>query len=321
MSDTTRRDFAFGAAALPLLGARAMAKALPRHTARLQQVMAGGRFVAYQPTALKAINGSLTMADEAGIRADLAVLRPWFDGLITYGAKSGNERVPDVAASLGYRAVVMGVWDPSDANETGNAIAAWRRHPEIVAGLSLGNEIVFGGRGNWRDLRAHLGALRAQAPALPLTVSEPFAEYLDHPEARAVLAATDFLLVNIHPVFEPWFRSATADNWTDFVVRVVGRLEAIYPRPILVKETGVPTGPAQAGFTPQMQRAFYDLLARRLKPTRRCAFSWFSAFDEPWRTGDFNPVPGAHPEEAFWGLFTEDRRPKPVMADLPKLAR
>jgi len=31
------------------------------------------------------------------------------------------------------------------------------------------------------------------------------------------------------------------------------------------------------------------------------AFSYFSAFDAPWRTSDFNPAPGAHPEEAFWG--------------------
>ncbi len=318
-----RRDFLIGAALLPwLIGARRAEAALARaDTSLLQNVMAGGRFVAYQPTALKAIGGQLTRADGESIGADLEVLRPWFDGLITYGAYNGNERVPDLAAEIGFRAVIMGVWNPSDVGEMANALAAWRRNPGLIAGLSLGNEIVFGNRGTWNDLLAQLKAVRTEAPGLPLTVSEPFAEYLDHQEARSVLDATDFMLVNIHPVFENWFKSAMADNWTDFVVRVAARLQAIYSRPILIKETGVPTGPASAGFSEAMQRAFYDLLVQRLPPSRTCAFAYFTAFDEPWRTADFNPVPGVHPEEAFWGLFTDARAPKPVMADLPKLSK
>jgi len=318
---STRREFLAGTLALPLSTAAVRANAEHASVASLQSVMARGRFVAYQPTALKAINGKLTQASDESIRKDLQTLRPWFDGLITYGARNGNERVPDIAARLGFRAVVTGVWDPSDETETANAIAAWRRNPGIVAGISLGNEIVFGGRGTWSQLHAHLRAARIAAPGLALTVSEPFAEYTDHSEARAVLGATDFMLVNIHPVFEPWFKTGTVDNWTDFVVRVAARLQAIYERPILIKETGVPTGPVSAGFTEEMQRAFYDLLAKRLPPSRQRTFAYFTAFDEPWRPGDFNPTPGAHPEEAHWGLFTEARSPKRAMADLPKLAR
>ena len=196
----TRRVILGAGTALPLTWAVASARAA--NISRLRNVMATGRFVAYQPTALKVFDGKLTQASDNSIRADLGVLRPWFDGLITYGAQNGNERVPDIAAALGFRAVVMGVWDPADANEMANALATWRRNPKIVAGLSVGNEIVFGNRGTWRDLLAHVKAVRAAAPGLPLTVTEPFAEYTDHPEARAVLAATDFMLVNIHPVFE-----------------------------------------------------------------------------------------------------------------------
>ncbi len=322
-SMSTRRMVLAGAAFLPwLIGAR-RAEAATAHadTSLVQNIMANGRFVTFQPTALKAVRGQLTQASGAAILADLEMLRPWFDGLITYGAYNGNERVPDLAADLGFRAVIMGVWDPSDVRETANALAAWRRHPNLVAGLSVGNEIVFGNRGTWSNLLGRLNAIKAEAPGLALAVSEPFAEYLDHPEARPVLDATDFMLVNIHPVFESWFKSGTADNWTDFVVRVLGRLQAIYSRPILVKETGIPTGPRSAGYDEAMQRVFYDLLARRLPPSRACAFSYFTAFDEPWRTGDFNPIPGAHPEEAFWGLFTDTRVPKPIMADLSRLPK
>ena len=317
----TRRAVVADIAALPLAAGAAGAPMHFTRTSLLKNVMASGRFVAYQPTALKAIDGKLTQADDASIRADLEALRPWFDGLITYGARNGNERVPDIAKSLGYRAVILGVWDISDEAEIANALAAWKRDRAIIAGLSLGNEIVFGKRGTWDDLLAHLKALREQAPGLPLTISEPFAQYLDHPESLAVLRATDFMLVNIHPVFEPWFRTGTADNWTDFVVRVAARLRAIYPRPILVKETGIPTGPPSEGFDESMQHDFYALLARRLRPSGRRAFAYFTAFDQPWRPVDFNPMPGAHPEEAYWGLFTEARAPKSVMRDLLKLRR
>lgn len=317
----TRREFVAGTAALPLAVGTAYAGTTTRHadTSLLQNVMATGRFIAYQPTALKVIDGKLTKADDADIRADLETLRPWFNGLITYGALNGNERVPDIAKESGFRAVVMGVWDISNATEIDQALAARRRNPDIVAGLSLGNEVVFGNRGTWSDLRARLKAVREVAPGLPLSISEPFAEYLDHRESRSVLRETDFMLVNIHPVFETWFRAGTADNWTDFVVRVLARLRKIYSRPILVKETGVPTGPASSGFSVDMQRDFYDLLRKRFRPSRKNAFAYFSAFDEPWRPGDFNPVPGAHPEEAHWGLFTADRRPKPFISELPRL--
>jgi hypothetical protein len=53
--------------------------------------MLHGRFVAYQPTSLQIVNGHPTHADAASIRADLQVLRPRFDGLITYGSVDGAE--------------------------------------------------------------------------------------------------------------------------------------------------------------------------------------------------------------------------------------
>jgi exo-beta-1,3-glucanase (GH17 family) len=287
--------------------------------ARLQAVMATGRFIAYQPTALKVFDGNLTGADEASIEADLKVLRPWFDGLITYGALAGAERVPDVAAKLGFRAVIIGVWDPSNTEELNNALTAAKRHPQLVAGLSLGNEIIFGKRGNWLVLEETLKTVRRRAPSLPLALTEPFAQFLDDKAAAPALEQTDFMLANIHPVFEKWFATAPAFNWADFVVQIMTRLEASYCRPILVKETGVPTGPASEGFDEAKQAAFYRELERQLPPARKRAFAYFTAFDAPWRVHDFNPVAGVHPEEAHWGLFSESRVPKPVMTALPKL--
>jgi hypothetical protein len=54
------------------------------------------------------------------------------------------------------------------------------------------------------------------------------------------------------------------------------------------------------------------------------SFAYFSAFDAPWRAYDEMPVPGvqaaaAHSAEAHWGLFDENRRPKPVVAQIAPL--
>jgi len=287
---------------------------------RLQDAMAEGRFVAYQPTELKIWDGNPVQASEVSIREDLATLRPWFDSLITYGAHSGAERIPALAKELGYRAVVMGVWDPEDDVEIANALAAWKQHPDIVVGVSLGNEMILGKRADWTMMRRIVLDFREKAPALPLSVTEPFAQFLDDPGAAPLLAELDFMAVNIHPAFEKWFAKAPPFNWADFVKQVTGRLAAeSFCGPILVKETGVPTGPAEEGYDEQKQAAFYGELMKAMPSSRDLAFAYFSAFDAPWRVHDESPVAGVHPEEAHWGLFKEDRTPKPVMNDLPKL--
>ncbi len=285
---------------------------------RLGAAMAGGRFVAYQPTALRVHDGRVARADAVSIRADLVALRPRFDALITYDAIHGAEQVPAIAAELGYRALIVGVWDPFDDVQVDAALAAARAHPALVVGLSLGNEIVFGHRRSLAALAARIATIRARAPALLLSTTEPFHLWLE-PPAVPLLAQLDLLLANVHPVFEPWFRAAADENAAQFVVDVVAMLAQRHCGPVLVKETGVPTAPATRGFSAARQAGFYRALQSRFPATRRAAFAWFAAFGAAWREHDWHPVPGPHPEEAHWGLFFEDRLPKPVVAIIPAL--
>jgi hypothetical protein len=86
---------------------------------RLADVMVTGRFVAYDPISLQVVNGRVTQANEASIFEDLKVLRPRFDGLITYTSANGAEKVPEIAAKLGYRAVIVGVHDVESRQDPG----------------------------------------------------------------------------------------------------------------------------------------------------------------------------------------------------------
>jgi hypothetical protein len=88
---------------------------------------------------------------------------------------------------------------------------------------------------------------------------------------------------------------------------------------VLIKETGIPTAPAENGFSAARQASFYKELQLRLPPTRALAFAYFSAFDAAWRVTDWHPTAGFHPEEAHYGLYFENRKPKPVVSVIPKL--
>jgi exo-beta-1,3-glucanase (GH17 family) len=285
---------------------------------RLRTALAHGRFIAYQPTSLSVVDGRVTEATAAGIRADLAVLRPHFDSLITYDAIHGVQEVAPLAAALGFRALIIGIWNPFDPHEFDAALGAAQRFPQLVVGVSLGNEMIFSHRSDLEQLTALVQRVRRQAPQLPLSTSEPFHIY-QSAAAVPLLASLDFLLVNVHPVFQPWFKGATDQTAAQFVVNVAGELAGRYCGPLLVKETGVPTGPPGEGFSSTRQASFYEQLRRVLPPDRQRAFAYFAAFDAPWRAQDATGVPGPHPSEAYWGLFDSQRRPKPAIDPLPPL--
>ena len=289
---------------------------------RLRTAMAQGRFIAYQPTSLKVFDGRATDADAASIRADLTQLRARFDGLITYGAIHGAQQIPQLAAALKVRALIIGVWDPTDEMQLAAALEAAARFPHLVVGLSLGNEMLFAHRSDPGALLGLIKRVRKRAPAVPLSTTEPFHIY-DQRAAAALLGQLDFLLLNVHPVFQPWFRDASDQNAAQFVGNVLAKLAPQACGPLLVKETGVPTAPASAGFSEDRQAGFYRELRRLLPPSRTQAFAYFAAFDAPWREYDATGVPGpaAHPEEAHWGLYDAERRPKAAALQLPTLAR
>ena len=117
---------AAGRAAAPAPTCLRSSAALPA-VKRLGEALAHGRFVAYEPTSLHVVNGEVTSADPASIRADLVVLRRSFDALVTYDAVHGAESIPAIAAQLGYRALIIGVWNPADGKQLDAAIDAARK--------------------------------------------------------------------------------------------------------------------------------------------------------------------------------------------------
>jgi exo-beta-1,3-glucanase (GH17 family) len=300
-------------AMLALAAAIALATSEPAaDTTRLQGALATVRFVAYTPRGFDPGAGG-PPPSAAALRADLELLRPHFDGLVTYSSANGLDRLPALAREAGFRAVVLGVWSPGDSRELAAALAAAAAEPGIVVGLAIGNEGLFFRRYDAATLAGAFARARRARPALPLSTSEPFAGYLDAARAQS-LPKLDFLLPNIHPTNEPWFDGAPLRASIELVVNVVSELEQRFGLPVLVKETGLPSGPAGDGFSESAQAAFWSALAQRLPPTKRHAFAWFEAFDSPWKPARTTEAPPEkRAREAFWGFVDQDGRPKSAL--------
>ena len=287
---------------------------------RVRAAIESLRFVAYTPTDLKVVSGQVHAASRERIRKDLTVLRDDFQGLITYSCADGVEEVPAIASALGYRALILGIWDPLSEREFSNVRRLVNAYPQLIVGVSVGNETLLARRHEWSVLRASIQRLRTALPGVAITTSEPFYYYLNDDPAD-FLAVQDFLLPSVHPLFQPWFEQATTAQAVDFVVRVAGLLSAKSDKPVLIKETGLPSGPPGTRFTPAAQAAFWTSLLKQLPRAPGRDVAYFEAFDHDWKAENARREFGSHPEEAYWGLYDADGHPKAVVAELRRLWR
>ncbi len=280
----------------------------------LGAVIKSARFMSYTPRSFSVVNGQTTPASVEGISADLKLLRPDFDGLVTYSCSNGLEHVPDAAEKLKYLAVIIGIWDPKSETEIQNAIRLAQKYPKLIIAISIGNEGIYAKHYTPWDVENTRLRLKKELPRIALTTSEPFFLYLK-PEYSDFFGRMDLLLPNIHPTFETWFKPSDAANGAAFVLNVADKLQSEYPLPLIVKETGLPSGPVSAGFTEAYQSAFWAEILKRSVPSQTRAVSCFEAFDAPWKPAVTKGYfPGSeHSQEAFWGFFTVDGKPKPVV--------
>ncbi len=277
------------------------------------------RFITYTPRSFSIVYGKVVAATQNGIRADLKLLRPFFNGLITYAANNGLEAVPEIAHELGYRAVIMGIWDPLSEVEVQNVIAAAKRSPAMIAAVIVGNEGIYTKRYLRRDVEQAIQRIKKECPTLPVSTSEPFFLYFEK-DYVDFFSSHDLLMPIVHPVFQKWFRPDTPTKGVEMVLQVTEKFKAAYNRPLLIKETGLPSGQEGHGFSPERQALFWAETIKRFPSSAGQSLACFEAFDAPWKPVEMaTTFPGDHANEAFWGFFTKDGKAKPVVEALPRL--
>ena len=279
------------------------------------------QLVGYTPSRLDprdpANNGRIAMAD---IEADLATLRPAFDGLILYGYHEAlTPRIVHAALEQDFRAIVLGIWQPRSADEVdGNAELAelieqhtTKSGRPAAVGIVVGNEGLYFNRYEPGDVEFAAARLRRRLPmVLPLATSEPFISFReDQPHAEFVRSFGDFLAPNIHPIFDrPDLPAVEAARWTRETTVQLARESG---RPVLLKETGFPHAGKEL-FSPQSQRQFWETLLEDGSIVGERS-QWaalavgFEAFDLEWKAEN-----SGLEFERSWGLLTGDRQPHPT---------
>ena len=270
--------------------------------------------IAYVPTGFDPRRPPGDVWPAESVRADLAALRPAFDGLVLYDYRPEiTPAVLEQAAALGYRAVLLGIWDPrSDAEIAGTAELVRRWGNRLALAVVIGNEGINDNRYDISDVASARDRLRAltgpEAPALPVSTSEPAGDYGWPP----LLAFGDFLAPNIHPAIDQAsLAPAAAVAWVHRRAEAIARMKRTLEMTTI--ETGLPNGGGE-GFSPERQGAFWAawLAAGRLKaidlPQIFVSFAAaFEAFDAPWKGEALRD-----PMEGRWGVMSVDRHPYPA---------
>jgi exo-beta-1,3-glucanase (GH17 family) len=227
---------------------------------------------------------------------DLTVLHAaGFQGILTYSSRDRLGEIPALAKEIGFRQVIMGIWDPLDEQERNSAIAA----APYVEGYIVGNEGLADERYTFGELRAVLDLVRS-ATGKPVTTTERLEIYYG---LEGLMELGDWLAPIVHPFWHDYFDPAEAAEWT--VVQFEDLQEAAPPNRIIqVKELGLPTA-GHENVSEAAQAEYYRLLQQSEGSLQ---FAYFEAFDQEWKAATTGL-----PLESHWGLFRTDRSPKPVV--------
>jgi cellulose synthase/poly-beta-1,6-N-acetylglucosamine synthase-like glycosyltransferase/exo-beta-1,3-glucanase (GH17 family) len=245
---------------------------------------------------------------------DIGLVSHIADGVRTYDALNGFEKIPSIAAKYGLNVIVGAAVNGDkdgpnhDEMELSSLIDMWK-HNKNVKGLIVGNEQILTNSMTADQLIAMMKRVREATRKRPVPVftcdtSEP---WFKHPE---LAAASDFICVHILPYHD----SIPVDQAIDQIFKVRKMLADKYPgKPIILGEVGWPSeGPWNGGAEPSrvnqaafirsfLNRAREELLDEPIQGIP--GYNVIEAFDQPWKRADESTG-------GSWGLFDAQRNPK-----------
>ena len=264
--------------------------------------LSAASYVGYTPVGYAPFRKPDAAAWRESVSQDLSLLKQTWRGLITYGMKDHLAVVPEVAAELGFERVLLGVYDASCPEEIEAAVAAARRHPKMIRTICLGNEGLLFHRYDLDQLERAFSRVRAELPGVLLTTSEPIFSWGE----KRLLKMVDFCA----PIIHPWIHCENlkkdplaAAVW---VIQAAQRLQCLSDKPVLIKETGFPANGQDYSYAHQAE--FWETMLRETGAlTRSVHLASFEAFDN----SDKINFSARKRWDTFWGIFDEQRRPKP----------
>jgi len=257
---------------------------------------------------------------KAEVLEDLRILEKNWKLIRTYGC---DQHAKDVLETIRQHRiqlkVMLGMWisgkpgkDAENERQVDYGIQLAREYPGIVVAVNVGNEALV----SWSDHKLSedyvLERVKKVKAAVkcPVTVADDYL-YWVQPDAKLV-PVVDFITLHTYPI---WNKKDIEDGLPD-TVKNFHLVQKAHPgKTIVFGEVGWASYTVGEQHVPRAgdevkQKRFFEEINTWAKANQVTTFT-FSAFDEPWK-GDGT--------EGHWGLFTVDRKAKPVMQALyPKL--
>lgn len=254
------------------------------------------------------------------IREDLNILVKNWNMIRMYGSRGPAEATLRIIKedNLPIR-VMVGAWiapndEAANAAEVDKAIELANAYPDEVIAVSIGNESqVFwsGHRTPPEILIKHLKRTR-DAIQQPVTTADDY-NFWNKPESKEVANLVDFIVLHAYAMWN----KQTLEDAVPWTAEIVDGIKKDHPdHKIVIGELGWATQMNPDGNEGQYikapagereQATFYTAFTTWARDNAQSYF-YFSAFDEPWKGSD-NPKE----VEKHWGLYNEDRTPKPAI--------
>ena len=211
--------------------------------------------------------------------------------------------------------VMLGIWlarepgaEQSNAWQIANGIRLASEYEDVVVAVNVGNEVLIAWTAHPVPEDRVIGYVREVKAKVtqPVTVADNYVWWRDH--GAALAREVDFITIHAYPLWE----RKDIDEGLSYTVTNYEDVRASHPdRTIVIGEAGWATYTegnlhVPRGGDEQKQQRYYEELTGWARENQVTVF-FFEAFDEPWKgTGT----------EGHWGLFTTDRKAKPVMQKL-----
>ncbi|KAI8337394.1 glycoside hydrolase superfamily [Choanephora cucurbitarum] len=238
------------------------------------------------------------------IRADFSKIKQYTNRVKTFSLSVCDQGalVLQAANELDMN-IYLGMWiDRPDTFESEmNALNSILSNSQLsfdkVDGLVVGSEVLYRKDTDENTLADYLKQVGDVAKPKGIKITTADVYYMFPP---VVVEQLDFLTINAFPYWEGVTADQGATKLLEHYQSVVSKANG---KPVRIGETGWPSagGNFDASVaSPENQRLYLtDVLCQTRK--NNIDLIWFSAFDEPYKTG----------VEAYWGLMTSEQNLKP----------
>ncbi|MBN2011874.1 glycosyl hydrolase [candidate division KSB1 bacterium] len=257
-----------------------------------------------------------TYPTQEQILEDLKILEKHWQIIRTYGSDQHSRDVLEVIRRENiHLSVMLGIWLNGDSSKVAEneaqintGIELANQYSDIVCAVNVGNEIMI----YWSDHRmSEEQAIQyvrrvKKAVTVPVTVADDFAFWREH--GRTLANELDFVAMHTYPIWG----GRDIDNAMAVTIEHYESVKNALPdKKIIISEAGWATYTVgklhapRAGDESKQKRYFNELMT--WSKQNNVPVFFFEAFDEPWKGSG---------TEGHWGVFSVDRKAKPVMQGL-----